>query len=165
MKLRNYTIDEIFEKNLLILLPYYIINYEKKISKIATDSTRSNSLMQEYKEIVERLAKATKNDEIGTFQDIMQMMRELIHYLLRKQPELRERMGDVMGGKVLPLPSDKLREEREAGLQQGISQGISAVIETCKEFNETKEDTVQRLVKKFSMSSEDALVLVEEHWH
>ena len=168
LKLRNYTIDEIFEKNLLILLPYYIINYEKKISKIATDSTRSNSLMQEYKEIVERLAKATQNDEIGTFQDIMQMMRELIHYLLRKQPELRERMGDVMGGKVLPLPSDKLREEREAGLKQGISQGISksvfAVIETCQEYHGTKEEATLKLVEKFSLAKEEALALVEDHW-
>ncbi|MBR5564812.1 MAG: hypothetical protein IKW08_01470 [Roseburia sp.] len=165
LKLRNYSIDEIFEKNLLILLPYYIINYEKKISVIAKDEVRIRMLIQEYREIVECLAEATKKDESGTFQDILQMMRELVRYLLRKQPELRERMGDVMGGKVLPLPSDKLREEREAGLQQGISQTISAVIETCKEFNETKEDTVQRLVKKFSMSSEDALALVEEHWH
>ena len=100
-------------------------------------------LIQEYREIVERLAKATQNDESGTFQDILQMMHELVRYLLRKQPELRERMGDVMGGKVLPLPSDKLREEREAGLQQGISQGISksifAVIETCQEYHATKE--------------------------
>jgi len=169
LKLRDYTIDEIFEKNLLILLPYYIINYEKKISKIAVDKARSRALMQEYKEIVERLAKATQNDEAGTFQDILQMMRDLINYLLRKQPELQERMGDAMGGKVLPLPSDKLREEREAGLKQGISQGVSqtigALVETCKELNESKEDTVLRIIKKFSISNQEALALVEEHWH
>ena len=123
VKLRDYTIEEIFEKNLLILLPYYIINYEKKISVIAKDETRIRMLIQEYSEIIERLAENTRNDELGTFQDILQMMRELVRYLLRKQPELRERMGDVMGGKVLPLPSDKLREAREAGLQQGINQG------------------------------------------
>ena len=27
-------------------------------------------------------------------------------------------MKDVMGGKVLPLPSDKLREERDKGINQ-----------------------------------------------
>ena len=41
LKLKDYTIDEIFEKNLLILLPYYIINYEKNISRIAADEARS----------------------------------------------------------------------------------------------------------------------------
>ena len=169
LKLRDYTVDEIFEKNLLILLPYYIINYEKKISAIAKDEVRIRVLIQEYREIVEQLAEATKNDEPGIFQDILQMMRELIRYLLRKQPELRERMGDVMGGKVLPLPSDKLREEREAGLQQGISRGISksifAVIETCQEYHATKEEATMKLVEKFSLAKEEALALVEEHWH
>lgn len=172
LKLRDYTIDEIFEKNLLILLPYYIINYEKKISAIAKDEARIRILIQEYREIVERLAETTKNDETGTFQDILQMMRELVRYLLRKQPELRERMGDVMGGKVLPLPSDKLREEREAGLQQGIRQGVSqgisksifAVIETCQEYHGTKEEATLKLVEKFSLAKEEAFALVEEHW-
>ena len=172
LKLRDYNIDEIFEKNLLILLPYYIINYEKKISTIAKDEARIGMLIQEYREIVERLAEATRNDESGIFQDILQMMRGLVRYLLRKQPEIRERMGDVMGGKVLPLPSDKLREEREAGLQQGIRQGISqgisksifAVIETCQEYHGTKEEATLKLVEKFSLAKEEALTLVEEHW-
>ena len=96
-----------------------------------------------------------------------------MRYLLREESELKERMGDVMGGKVLSLPSDKLREERAAGIKQGISQGIrqgisqtiSALIETCKELNATKEDTVARIVKKFAMSKEDALALIEEHWN
>ena len=146
-------------------MPYYIINYEKKISVIVRDEARISGLIQEYKEIVERLAESTKNDEWGIFQDILQMMQELVRYLLRKQPELRERMGDVMGGKVLPLPSDKLREEREAGLKQGISQTICTLIETCKEFNESKDDTVLRVAKKFSLSNEDAFALVEKYWN
>lgn len=165
LKLRDYSTSEIFEKNLLILLPYYIINYEKKISTIAKDETRIRMLIQEYREIIERLAESTQNNESGTFQDILQMMRELVRYLLRKEPELKERMGDVMGGKVLPLPSDKLREEREAGLQQGISQSIFAVIETCQEYQATKEEATLKLVEKFSLAKEEALALVEEHWH
>ena len=32
---------------------------------------------------------------------------------MQKQPILKERLGDVMGGKVLPLPSDKLRKAKE----------------------------------------------------
>lgn len=41
IKLKEYSIDEIFEKNLLILLPYYIINYEKDISEIAEDKMKT----------------------------------------------------------------------------------------------------------------------------
>lgn len=145
---------------MLILLPYYIINYEKKLSGIANDTEKENALMSEYKSIINHLEVAVKDDETGMFQDILQMMRKLMYYLLRKQPKLKERMSDIMGGKVLPLPSDKLREARKAG----IIQSISALIETCKEFHARKEDTVLRIEKKFSLSTEEALSLVEKYW-
>ena len=161
IRLRDYSIDEIFEKNLLILLPYYIINYEKELSKVAEEKERKENLLSEFIAIISRLEKATKEDE-GLFLDIVKMMQRVMRYLLREEPELKERMGDVMGGKVLSLPSDKLRKERSIGISQGISQTISALIETCKEFNATKEDTVARIVEKFAMSKEDAFDLVEK---
>ena len=43
----------------------------------------------------------------------------------RKNSELKEEVGKVMGGRVMALPSDKLREEYAKGISQGISQGIS----------------------------------------
>ena len=165
IKLKEYSIDEIFEKNLLILLPYYIINYEKDISEIAEDKMKTEKLVLEYKRIISRLEEATKADETGLFWDIVKMMQRVMRYLLREESELKERMGDVMGGKVLSLPSDRLREERNIGISQGISQTISALIETCKEFHVTKEDTVARIVEKFAMSKEDALDLVEKYWN
>ena len=164
IRLRDYSIDEIFEKNLLILLPYYIINYEKELSKIAEDKERKENLLSEFIAIISRLEKATKEDE-GLFLDIVKMMQRVMRYLLREEPEMKERMGDVMGGKVLSLPSDKLRKERSIGISQGISQTISALIETCKEFHVTKEDTVARIVEKFAMSKEDAFDLVEKYWN
>ena len=164
IRLRDYSIDEIFEKNLLILLPYYIINYEKELSKVAEEKERKENLLSEFIAIISRLEKATKEDE-GLFLDIVKMMQRVMRYLLREEPEMKERMGDVMGGEVLSLPSDKLRKERSIGISQGISQTISALIETCKEFNATKEDTVARIVEKFAMSKEDAFDLVEKYWN
>ena len=164
VRLRDYSVDEIFEKNLLILLPYYIINYEKELSKVAEEKERKENLLSEFIAIISRLEKATKEDE-GLFLDIVKMMQRVMRYLLREEPEMKERMGDVMGGKVLSLPSDKLRKERSIGISQGISQTISALIETCKEFNATKEDTVARIVEKFAMSKEDAFDLVEKYWN
>ena len=59
-------------------------------STIFDDVLRTFQERRPYREIVERLAETTRNDETGIFQDILQMMRELVRYLLRKQPELRE---------------------------------------------------------------------------
>lgn len=48
---------------------------------------------------------------------------------------------------------------REEGVQEGISQGI---IETCKEFGCSKEEIVLKLMKKLSMSQNEAEKCVEE---
>ena len=82
LKLKNYSIDEIFEKNLLILLPYYIINYEKELSKIASNSDRIRQLATEYDYIIHKLNEVTHNDNTGIFHDILQMMRRVMNYLL-----------------------------------------------------------------------------------
>jgi len=160
LKLKNYSINEIFEKNLLILLPYYIINYEKELSKIASNSDKTKQLVAEYSNIIHRLNEATCNDSTGMFHDILQMMRHIVNYLLEKEPVLQERIGDVMGGKVLPLPSDKLREARA----EGIEQGILALINTCIAFNATKEVTFERLKLEFSLSDTKANEALNKYW-
>ena len=43
LKLRKYWIDEIFEKNLLILLPYYIINYERDLKRLQKAKKKQNT--------------------------------------------------------------------------------------------------------------------------
>lgn len=140
LKLKDYSIDEIFEKNLLILLPYYIINYEKELSTIAKDGAKTQKVIEEYRSIVRRLEEVTKDDETGVFHDIMKMMQSVMRHLLRKEPELKERMGDVMGGKVLPLPSDELREQRALGVQEGISQGKRNIVFNMLKRNMSIED-------------------------
>lgn len=176
LKLKNYSIDEIFEKNLLILLPYYIINYEKELSKIAADEYKTQQLLAEYLDIIQRLETKINLHDMDIFQDILNMMRRIMNYLLRKQPILNERMSDVMGGKVLPLPSDKLREALAVGhseglkeglsqgLNQGIEQGIIALINTCSMLKATKDITLERLKTEFSLSDEQAKDAIEKYW-
>ncbi|MBR5127043.1 MAG: hypothetical protein IKU69_01290 [Roseburia sp.] len=159
LKLRDYSIEEIFEKNLLILLPYYIIKYEKEISKIAKDVERERYLLDEYAAIIKGLEIYVKKD-IEEFHDLLQLMRRIMEYLMRKEPDLKERMSDVMGGKVLPLPSDAIREARAEGLQQGIT----AVIHLCKEMEIEKKKVIARLKSEFSLTDEQAKEAIAKYW-
>ena len=52
----------------------------------------------------------------------------------------------------------------ELGRKQGIEQGIIALIETCHEFEHTKEETVSSIMKKFELSEETARNYVEKYW-
>lgn len=145
---------------MLILLPYYIINYEKELSKIATNEQRTEQLIEVYVRIIARLSEVTKEDDSGIFRDILKMMQRVMSYLLRKEPLLMERMDDVMGGKVLPLPSDELREAKAAGLEQGIT----ALIRTCKKLKATKEIVVENLMEELSLTSKQANEAIEKYW-
>ena len=160
LKLKEYSVDEIFEKGLLILLPYYIMNYEKELSKIATDEQRTKQLLEVYDCILARLSKATREDDTGIFWDVVKMMQRVMNHLLRKEPLLLERMGDVMGGKVMPLPSDELREAKAAGLEQGII----ALIRTCKKLKATKEIVAENLVEEFSLTNKQANEAIAKYW-
>lgn len=164
LKLKDYSIEEIFEKNLLILLPYYIINYEKEFSKIAEDQTKSAKLVGEYREIIRRLGEFTKGDDEEVFHDVLKMMQRIMRYMLKNKPDLKERLGDVMGGKVLPLPSDKLREAKKLGLKEGLEQGITALIRTCNVLKTTQDVAVERLMIEFSMTKEQANEAVLKYW-
>lgn len=166
--IKDYGIDEIFEKNLLILLPYYIIKYEKEISEIAKDVDREKSLLSEYEMIINRLEAVTRNKQTRIFRDLLQLMKKVVDYLLRKEAGLKERIGDVMGGKVLPLPSDAIREAEEIalerGMQRGMQQGITAIVHLCRDFNIDKKNTIDRLKTEFCLTDEQAEEAVIKYW-
>lgn len=51
IKLEAYTKDSIFEKNLLMLLPFYIMRYEKDIHEMSENPELFQCLLNEYEEI------------------------------------------------------------------------------------------------------------------
>ena len=153
---------------LLIFLPYYIMRYEKAFHEIADSEEKIRELLLEYQEIIEQLDAAEEMKQEGLMQDMIRLIRRIADYQLRRERELRERMDKVMGGKVLELPSDKLREERaqgiEQGITQGIAQGIKALVEVCREFGMSREDTEERIKTKFKLTSGRAQEYMQEYW-
>lgn len=124
---QNYSLDEIFEKKLYLFLPFYIMRYEKDLDDIASSEERREALLGEIEVILERLEHALCT-EPNVYQDLLMLMHKVADYLLREHEEFKEEVGAVMGGKVLPLPSDAWREANERahaeGLQQGLQEGL-----------------------------------------
>ena len=53
---------------------------------------------------------------------------------------------------------------KEQGIEEGMKQGIKALIETCQELGMQKEETIPRLMMKFSMSEDAAEEYVGKYW-
>ena len=49
-------------------------------------------------------------------------------------------------------------------LEEGIEQGISKFIELCQEFGVPKEETLRKVISKFSVSEEVGLQSLNKYW-
>ncbi len=143
-------------------------SYHLKMPRSCVLYLRGDELLLEYQEIIEQLDAAEEMKREGLMQDMIRLIRRIADYQLCRERELRERMDKVMGGKVLELPSDKLREERaqgiEQGITQGIAQGIKALVEVCREFGTSREDTEERIKTKFKLTNGRAQEYMQEYW-
>lgn len=52
----------------------------------------------------------------------------------------------------------------EKGIEKGMEQGVRAMIDTCKEFECSRDTTLQKLVEKIPLSEERASEYMEKYW-
>ena len=97
-------------------LPFFIMKYEKELQSIASNSDKKEVFLNEFRELMIRL----KNSDIITdsesvYNDLVSLMKYVADYELEYYTDLKKEVGDIMGGKVLDLPSDKLKEQFAEG--------------------------------------------------
>ena len=110
--LNEYTKDKIFEKNLRMFLPFYIMRYEKEIHRINQDQEKLQSLLDEYEDIRVMLEKElTETGRAELYTNLNKLITKISDYICRDEEVVRERLGETMGGKVLELESERLRAE------------------------------------------------------
>ena len=81
--------------------------------------------------------------EGGRLQTVELVIR-IADYVFRDKEKVRKGFGDVMGGKVLELESDKLIQR---GIEQGLKKGIQQGIAMERKKTEAAEAEIQRLKK------------------
>ena len=52
----------------------------------------------------------------------------------------------------------------DSGRQEGLLEGIRALIETCQEFGKSKDEVCKRLALKFSLTKEEAEEYLKQYW-
>ena len=111
----DYTKDSIFEKNLLMLLPFYIMRYEKKGHDFNNNPELFQILLNEYEEIRINLEKElTETGRSELYTDLTKLIVKIADYIFQKEEDVRKAIGEIMGGKVLELESERLKAEGEA---------------------------------------------------
>ena len=125
MKLETYTRNSIFEKNLLMLLPFYIMRYEKDIHEMSENPEMFQSLLNDYEEIRINLERELSGaDKTALYMNLNKLIIKIADYICRNEKTVRKGIGEIMGGKVLELESERLWAEGKAiGEVEGEARG------------------------------------------
>ena len=130
MKSQEYTIDEIFEKKLLFLIPFYIFVHEKYFQEYENDAVKLSTMLAEYEEIKNRLEAMANREEICEYTKctINDMTNKTAWHLAKNYETVRKGVKDIMGGKVLEYEAKTIlnrgrAEGREEGRLAGRAEG------------------------------------------
>lgn len=113
MKTQTYTLDEIFEKHLLFLIPFHIFSHEKNLSVYNSDKEKLEKLKAEYRIILDRLDKLERQGALGAFdkRTIIELSGDVIKEIARKYENVQKGVGDMMVGPLIDTTSRKIRNE------------------------------------------------------
>ena len=113
LKVSDYTIDEIFENKLYMLIPFYIFVYEKDLESINEDEQKQNELLEVYSKITEKLKLEMNSGNLSgrSYGAIINMIRSVSYKLTMNWDKVQKKVGDYMGGKVIELEFVKQYDE------------------------------------------------------
>ena len=132
MKVQEYTLEDIFSKGLLLLIPFYIFSHEKNFKVYNSNEQRLADLKEEYQNILERLDKLEQEGIIGAFdkRTIIELSGDVIEEIAQKYENVQKGIGGMMSGALIET-------EARAILNKGIDKGI----------DKTKKETALRMLQ------------------
>ncbi len=166
LKVKHYTVNELFEKKLFFLIPFHIFAYEKDFKELENNRKKLKQLETEYASIKEQLEISCEMGDLTEYPKaaILAMSRKVIEHLAVKYKNVREGVSYQMGGKVLDYEAKDILNR---GIQKGEADGIrkakiqfatkllknGSSIEYTADLTELPEETVQELAE--NILSED----------
>ncbi len=161
MKSQQYTLEEIFEKNLLLLIPFYIFSHEARFEEYESDTSKLQSLQAEYEQIKTTLEELSNQGRISEYIrcTIIDMSNKALEHIAMKYQTVREGVKAVMGGKVLEYEAKTIKREGikegiEQGIKQGIEQGIAGTISILKNMGIPPQTILAKIQEQYHLSSE-----------
>ena len=157
MKSQQYTLKDIFQKNLLLLIPFYIFSHETRFKEYEKDETKLRMLQNEYEQIKNKLEELTNQGIISEYTrcTIIDMLNKVLEHIAAKYNSVKEGVKAVMGGKVLEYEAKTIKKEgiRE-GIEQGIEQGIEGTVSILKNLGVPAQTILVKIQEQYHLSPE-----------
>ncbi|MCD7885637.1 MAG: hypothetical protein LUI87_18380 [Lachnospiraceae bacterium] len=129
MKLKDYTLDEMINKDLLILFPFYLFRFNKGMLKeYNQDPVLLESIVNDYARIREHLTQKVANGELDEYyrRTLIELCRIVAENLARHYKNIVKGVQSVMGGKAIETEAwTILNKGRQEGIAVGREEGIA----------------------------------------
>ena len=151
----DFTLDDMFDKELYFLLPFYLFQYEDELPRLNADQVYLQSLLDEYDGIADRLNELVEAGKLSSRSRyvIIQMIKRVSDKLAMAQEHVRQKVGDVMGGHVIDLDIFQAEDKAKA---EGKAEGIILFIEDKREDGIGEDIIKQKLIKHFKLTNDEA---------
>ena len=116
IKMADYTVDDIFREELYMLIPFYIFNYGDKLKEINVSEEKTELLLNEYRMVFEMLEEKMNEGLLSavSYDAIIRLTHSVAYKYTMNTKNIQKKVGDVMGGKVLDLPSFRIYDQGKA---------------------------------------------------
>ena len=150
MKVQNYTLDDIFEKRLLLLIPFYIFSHEKNFPEYNSNEQKLEKLKSEYRYILERLDELEQQGVIGAFdkRTIIELSSDVVKEIAQKYGNVQKGVGDIMGGALVETSARKLKNEAKREVAVSLLKMGKLTIEEIAECSELNIAEVEQLASE-----------------
>ena len=144
VKCQEYTKDDIFNKKLYVMLPYYILRYEKYLAQYEEKEEKRQLLIEEYQDICQRLENSLARENREAYAEIHKLIMQVLDYVLNIYTETKKGVSHVMGGKAMESYKSQL-------LREGQSTLLSSLIEKKLKANKS----IEQIASEVEMSVEE----------
>ena len=129
VKIHSYTLEEIFHKKLLFLIPFYIFTHESLFSVYNDNEEQFKILKAEYELIQAKLETLSISGEITEYTKriLAELSVTVINYLAKNYAKVQKGVSNIMLGATIETNAKKL-------LNQGVVQGkLDTILELLRE--------------------------------
>lgn len=132
----DYTLEELFDKNLLLLLPFHLFCYEHAFLEMERDAKKREHLKNICANIRFRLEQMARKGTITEYicRTILDLGRKVAENLCASYGTVKKEVLDIMGGKILEYEAKTILNEgkqqgwilgRKSGLAEGHNSGLA----------------------------------------
>ena len=175
MKIKAYSITEIFEKNLLFLIPFYIFTYESQFDEIEGSEDKLTALKSEYERIKLQLEWLEEKHVIDEFykKTIVDMSERVLKHLAVKYENILKGVGTVMVGQLLDYEAKRILDKgfdtgfdkgfetgEISGKKKGRAEGIIGTVSVLRSLGIDDRTIMEKLQEEFHLSKKEAETFV-----